>query len=185
MKCFFAITLLFCQLLLPAQSDAERIKKFMDTLSMGGTYLIGKTIPAFELKSIQGNSYTNESFKNKITVINFWFEACPPCIAEMNSLEQLYNDFKQYSNFQFLSITYENTAAINKLAEEYKITYPVLSTTTDSCYYLNFKKGFPTTVIVDGNGLIVFFTIGGHTDTNLADLYFKTNIYPLLNSMLK
>lgn len=185
MKFQLSILLLLIQLISNAQSIEEINKKFLDTLKMGSTYLIGKKMPAFELKSIQGDIYSNESFKNKITFINFWFEACAPCIAEMNSLEQLYNDFNQHNNFQFLSITYDKPEAVKKLGEKYKMTYPVLSTTTDSCYYLNFRKGFPTTIIVDGNGTIAYFTSGGHTDSNLADLYFKSNVYPLLNCMVK
>jgi peroxiredoxin len=185
MKILLGLIFLFYHLVSFAQTYEERIQKFMDTLNMGGSYLIGNSMPAFEIKSTDGYWYTNENLIGKITFINFWFEACPPCIVEMNALEQLYNKYKQNGNFQFLSITYEKIEAIEKISEKYKMSYPVLSTSRDSCYYLNFRKGFPTTIIVDGNSKIVFFTFGGNTDPKLANIYFRDNLYPLLNCMLK
>lgn len=157
----------------------------MDTLNMGGAYLIGRNLPAFEIKSVQGKLYTNEDLKNKITFINFWFEACAPCIAEMDALENLYQDFKPNKNFQFLSFTYEKKEVVEKISEKYQMSYPILTTTTDSCYMLNFRKGFPTTIIVDQKGEIIFFIFGGTTNPKSADFYFKTNVYPLLNCLLK
>jgi len=168
-----------------AQTDDEAQRKFMDTLNMGGTYLVGKTLPIFDLKSVKGKLYTDKNLIDKITFINFWFEACAPCIAEMNALEMLYENFKEYKNFQFLSVTYEKKETIERIMGKYKMTYPVLSTSADSCYYLNYRKGFPTTIIIDEKGKIVFFTFGGGTNPIAVELYFKTNLYPLLNCLLK
>ncbi len=185
MKLIFIIFFFLQQFITVAQTEEEKIKLFLDSLKMGGSYLVGKTLPAFEIKSLQGNSFTNESLKNKITFINFWFEACAPCIAEMNTLENLYQNFKTKTDFQFLSITFEKKEAIEKLSEKHKMTYPVFSTTIDSCHYLNFKKGFPTTIIINDNSKIEFFIHGGFTNPEDAERYFNVNIYPVLNRLLK
>jgi len=87
-----------------------------------------------------------------------------PCIAEMNAHENLYRGFKQDKNFQFWSITFEKKATISKISKKYKMTYPVISTTVDSLHYLNFQKGFPTSMIIDTQGKIAFFDILRHYD---------------------
>ena len=185
MKSALTILLFLNQFVSIAQSEQETIKKFMDTLNMGGAYLIGKTMPQFEIRSNHGQLYTNENLKSKVTFINFWFEACAPCIAEMNALETLYEDFRKNNNFQFISITYENKKAIEKSSEKYKMTYPIVTTSFDTCNLLNFRKGYPTTIIINEKSEIVFFTFGGTTDPNIANSNFKNYVYPLLNCMLK
>ena len=102
----------------------------------------------------------------------------------MNALENLYMGFKQDKNFQFWSITVEKKATIVKISKKYKMTYPVISTTVDSLHYLNFKKGFPTSMIIDTQGKIAFFTVGGTMTSSESDSNFKTNIYSLLDSLL-
>jgi cytochrome oxidase Cu insertion factor (SCO1/SenC/PrrC family) len=176
--------LLLIKMISFAQSNDEIQQKFLDSLKMGGTYLIGRSIPPFHIPSIKGDSYSNENLKGKITFMNFWFESCIPCIVEMKSLVTLYESFKDNDDFQFLSITYEKKEVVKKVADQFKMTYPILLTTIDTCNYLNFKKGFPTTIICNKKGEIVFFTFGGTTDPLGADLYFKTNVYPLLNCLL-
>jgi thiol-disulfide isomerase/thioredoxin len=185
MKIIFISLVFLFNFSIEAPCQTEEEKKFLDTLKMGGTYLLGKPFPEFELKSEKGKIYNNECFIDKITFINFWFEACAPCIAEMNALENIYQTYSQNKKFQFLSITWEKKEVIEKIVTKYRQTYQILSTSTDSCYYLNFKKGFPTNVIVNGKGEIIYFTIGGGLDPDAAEVNFKTNVYPLLNCLLQ
>ena len=67
-----------------AQTE-EEIKRYFDTLKLGGTYLVGKPFKSFDLKSVSNNKYSQDDLKGKITFIDFWFEACTPCIAEMKT----------------------------------------------------------------------------------------------------
>lgn len=163
------------------KDEAER---FLDTLKLGGTYLVGNKYKPFNLTSLNGKNYSQESLKGKITFIDFWFESCSPCIAEMNALENLYENFCVYKNFQFLSITYETSETIKRLLKKYKMPYPIINTSLDSCINLNFGKGFPAKIIVGEDGEILYFSFGGDPDIDRSDLYFKTNLYPLLNCLL-
>lgn len=46
--------------------------------------------PAFEGMDLDGNAVTSELFKdNSVTVINFWFSGCAPCIGELGELNTL------------------------------------------------------------------------------------------------
>ena len=183
MKYIISVFLLIGSFVGKCQTPEEQ--RFLDTLKMGGSYLIGKEILKFEIHSIDGKKYSNNSLKNKITFINFWFESCLPCIAEMDALESLFLKFIPYKKFQFLSITYEKEEAIKELSLKHKMSYKIISTSIDTCNYLNLRKGYPTTIIVNGEGKIVYFTFGGENNAEKANLFFKTNIYPLLTCLLK
>ncbi len=183
LKFFFSLVIVGCAIQLSAQTPEEQ--RFLDTLKMGGSYLIGKKMNAFDLQSINNVSYNNDSLNNKVTLINFWFEACAPCIAEMGTLNDLYKDFKGYDKFRFLSFTYENKETARKLAAKYNMAYPIISTSPEICMSLNYRKGYPTTIITDATGTIVYFEMGGPLDPETSKKIFLAKAYPLLESLLK
>ena len=44
--------------------------------------LIGAKIPEFSATTIDGKEISADYFSGKITILNFWFLSCPPCLAE-------------------------------------------------------------------------------------------------------
>ena len=184
MRWVLLFTFLFLGERSKAQSPDEEIDRWMDTMRMGGQQNLGKFIPGFSLETTEGEIVTDKALKGKITFINFWFESCAPCIAELGAMEGLYNRFKTDDRFQFLSITYESKAAVDAMRLKYAMSYPVLLTSIQNCIHLNYRNGFPTTIITDESGKIVFFTFGGGIDIQKEEMKFKTYIYPLLTSLL-
>jgi thiol-disulfide isomerase/thioredoxin len=128
----------------------------------------------FSAKTITGNIYTNDSLKNKVTFINFWFEACAPCIAEFDALNSLNNKYKGDKNFQFLSFTYETNENITRIANEHHLEYPILHIEKEKIYDLIFKLGFPTNIITDQSGNIRYIKCGGFTDEKKAQEEFDS-----------
>ena len=74
-------------------SDFERIELDPESLYM------------MTLTDLQGEELTLGDFKEDIVLINFWASWCPPCIAEMPGLNQLYEKKKQ--EIGFLMITWD------------------------------------------------------------------------------
>ena len=138
----------------------------------------------FVLQDKKGKLYTNTDLIDKITFVNFWFEACAPCIAEMKALETLNKNFKEHKNFQFWSITSENQEEIKRISKKYPMSYPIFSISQDLCYQLNFNRGFPTTIILNRKGEIAFIASGGPTDPVLAEENFKRDIYPIITRLI-
>ena len=56
--------------------------------------LIGCKAPDFDVTTITGERIKLAELKEKIVVVNFWFKACAPCIAEMPALNKLADEFK-------------------------------------------------------------------------------------------
>lgn len=118
--------------------------------------------------STEGKFYTNDSLKNKVTFISFWFEACAPCVAEFSALNSVYKKFGSHRDFQFLSFTFETTANAVRVAEKYNLKYPVLCIEQKDIHHLIFQLGFPTTIITDKSGVISFIKCGGPTEEEKA-----------------
>lgn len=98
-----------------------------------------------------------ESFRNKIVIIGFWATWCPSCIAEMPSLQKLYNDYK--SDVSFVLITNEETEKVRKFILEKKYDLPVFYNERNLPDEL-FSKSIPATFLISSEGKIIIKKIG-------------------------
>ena len=129
---------------------------------------IGKPFPDF--KVLDGTvEVSNESLKGKVVLINFWFEACKPCMEEMKTLNDLYQKFEMNKNFEFISFARDNSEAIKRVQNKFSLKFKVFQVQSEECYRLNKNTGFPATMIVNRDGKIVYFTIGAINNTNGKD----------------
>jgi peroxiredoxin len=137
---------------------------------------IGKPFPLFKV-ALQNSVFTNQDIKGKVVFINFWFANCPPCIAELDALNTLYNKLKHRRGFEFISFTYESPKTIQRLAKKYHMQYKIMSVSQQECYRLNQNNAFPTSIILDKNGIIQFISFGGTTDKAAAKKAVLTDYY--------
>jgi thiol-disulfide isomerase/thioredoxin len=85
----------------------------------------------FSLVDQSGKSLEVSSLKGKVIFLNFWATWCPPCIAEMPDINNLYNELDK-ENIEFLMISLDDdfTKAM-KFAEKrrfsFNIYYPATS----------------------------------------------------------
>ncbi|OUS02575.1 thiol-disulfide oxidoreductase [Flavobacteriales bacterium 33_180_T64] len=108
----------------------------------------------WELKDISGNDFDFNTTEGKVIVINFWATWCPPCIAEMSSLEALYQNYKSNDNVVFLFISSEETAVLYEFLTHRDYSFPVFQ--SKSNYPKEFNvSAIPRTFILDKNGAIV------------------------------
>jgi thiol-disulfide isomerase/thioredoxin len=140
-----------------------------------------KSVPAksnsanlsFDYLDNQGSIKNTASLRGKIVFINFWASWCPPCRAEMVSLNQLYLKLKNDDRIVFLFLNQDDdkTKAISYLREK-AFTLP-LYTPSGGVPEMIFKGTLPTTAILDKSGNVVFFHEGMRkydTDTFIRQL---------------
>ncbi len=112
------------------------------------------------MKDQKGTPVTLEDLKGKVVFINFWATWCGPCIAEMPSIQKLYDKLKDRKDIVFVILEVEgNKAKATKFMENKKLSLPL--------YYPNgdfptefFRGSLPTTVILDKKGNIAHITEG-------------------------
>lgn len=127
----------------------------------------------FSGQDFDGNAVDESLFsENAVTVVNFWFTGCKPCVAELSKLNEL-NDTLQSMGGEVIGINTEtfdgNEAAIKEAAailESQKAEYRNLSvnSASDAGKYASGIMAFPTTILVDRNGNIVGEPVLGGID---------------------
>ena len=118
----------------------------------------------FSGEDFDGNKVDDSLFSgNAVTVVNFWFTGCKPCVAELSKLNEL-NDAIKSMGGEVVGINTEtsdgNKTAIKEAASVLKsqgVKYRNLSIDSSSAAgkYASEIMAFPTTILVDRNGNIV------------------------------
>ncbi|HIC37539.1 MAG TPA: redoxin domain-containing protein, partial [Candidatus Marinimicrobia bacterium] len=69
-----------------------------------------KDVPSFLFKTQDGESFSENELKGKITVLDFMFTTCAgPCPIMTNNMVHLYQDYTNVEEVQFVSITVDPT----------------------------------------------------------------------------
>jgi len=145
---------------------------------------IGKNFPAFNAKDINGNTFSNSTLAGKITLINFWFEGCHPCVAEFEALNEIFEKFRNNKLFNFITFTFDDTLTINENLKKYSLRFPIISMSEEECHRLNFGRGFPTNMIVTKDAKVAFIKSGGPTDSKIASEEIDSTLVPKLLQLL-
>ena len=121
--------------------------------------------PAFEGKDLDGNTVkSSELFaKNAVTVVNFWFTTCNPCVGELGELDTLNKELTEKGGALIGVNTFTldgDEAAIS----EAKDVLAKKGATYQNVYFASDGEAgkfttnifaYPTTYVVDRNGNIV------------------------------
>ncbi|MFD0991201.1 TlpA family protein disulfide reductase [Mariniflexile jejuense] len=90
--------------------------------------------------------------KGKVVLINFWATWCPPCIAEMPSMQALYNDYQD--KVVFLFVTNDWYSEINPFLKKHNYTFKVYRPTLGYPEYFDINT-IPRTFLIDKKGNII------------------------------
>ena len=111
-----------------------------------------------------GNKIDESLFSNNaVTVLNFWFSGCKPCVAELSKLNELNEAIKSMGG-QVVGVNTEtfdgNETAIEEaksILESQGAEYRnvCFDSDSDAAQYASNIMAFPTTILVDRNGNIV------------------------------
>ena len=113
--------------------------------------------------------------KGKVVFLNFWASWCPPCIAEMPSIDKLHTKYKNQDGIVFLMVDVDGKieSSLDFMRKrDFKLPVYVPASATPVSY---FSGSMPTTVILNKSGDIVFQHIGAadYTSSHISTLIDK------------
>lgn len=118
---------------------------------------------AFDIsfQAVDKSKINTKDLIGKVVFINFWATWCPPCIAEMPSIQALYNKFKDNKDIVFLMVDVDaDLKGADRFMRKNKYELPVYI--PNSNIPTSFLEGsIPTTVILDKRGNIDVRLEGG------------------------
>ena len=115
-----------------------------------------KSVNIFEIElpneTIENKKFDINDYKNKSVLLNFWFPSCPPCVYELEILNEINKELDSTSiiGVQVLGLDTQDDGV--KMFQNKKILYKSIVDNGDSLVQ-NFEiTVFPTTILFDTKG---------------------------------
>ena len=117
--------------------------------------------PPFELKELNGGTLRLADLHGKVIVLDFWATWCGPCIAEIPDYAEFFGK-NQPRGVEVVGVVFDSGDArdISDFVREHKIPYRQLLGDERTQEAYDGTQGFPTTYVIDRQGMIRSKTIG-------------------------
>jgi len=162
--------------MIPMMPDDEDMEKF----------------PAFTGKDLDGKDVTSEEIfsKNAVTVVNFWFTTCGPCVGELEDLDALNRELAEKGG-AVIGINAFTLDGDEKAIQEAKELLMKKGAAYQNVYFPSDSEAgrfaamvyaFPTTYVVDRSGNIVGDPIIGAITSKSQEKALKAQIDQALSA---
>jgi peroxiredoxin len=124
---------------------------------------LGHPAPDFTLTTLEGEDLTLSSLQGQPVVLNFWATWCPPCRAEVPALGAVSDSLEGRATVLGVDVG-ESAQTVSAFVAERGVSYPIVLDTDSSTASLYGIRAFPTTYLLDENGVIVEIFTGPVTE---------------------
>jgi len=161
----------------------DNMLKTTGSASSTADCLIGYNLPQFEATTLDGNKISNQSLKGKITIINFWFTNCRPCVAEIPGFNDIMDKYGN-ENFNYISIGRDSEEEVKQflVKHPWKFDHIVNAEPMIKGEFM-FMWGFPTTFLVDAQGTIIHAINRGKSGPGAVE-HLKRRLVPHIDGAL-
>jgi cytochrome c biogenesis protein CcmG/thiol:disulfide interchange protein DsbE len=138
----------------------------------------GFLAPDFELNTPAGDTIRLSDLRGQAVLVNLWATWCPPCRAEMQSIERMYQEYKE-QGFIVLAVnmTYQDDAsAVLPFVDEQALTFPILLDETGEIGNAYQLRSLPSSYFIRRDGVISEVVIGGP----MSEALLRTRIEDIL-----
>ena len=138
----------------------------------------GFLAPDFELHTPAGERIKLSDLRGQAVLVNLWATWCPPCRAEMQSIEKIYQEYKD-EGFTVLAVnmTYQDDPlSIMPFVNEQQLTFPILLDETGQMAKAYQLRSLPSSYFIRRDGIIYEVVIGGP----MSEALLRTRIEDIL-----
>lgn len=142
-KVFFSILTLILPIVICAQTES------------------GRKIPSVEVKKLDGTNFNTKDISNngKPIIISFWATWCTPCKKELNTIHDVYDDWRAETGVKLIAVSIDDARNIQKVAPyvngrnwEFEV---YIDPNQDFKRAMNVNN-VPHTFLLNGNGEVVY-----------------------------
>ncbi len=139
---------------------------------------VGTVAPDFEVKDLAGGTARLSDHRGEVVLVNIWATWCPPCLAEMPSIERLYQEVGD-EGFEVMAVSIEAELGlfgldgmvggdIQAFADSLGLTFPILHNPSGSIQRLYRTRLVPESFLVGRDG-IIYKKVAGETEWDAPD----------------
>jgi len=111
--------------------------------------------PDFTLRDLSGRNVSLSDYKGKVVLLEFWATWCPPCKAEMPSMNTLYKEIRA-KGFEIVAVSTDNSLSpIKEFLAKSRVDFIVLFDEKKAVSREYKVFSMPTTFLIDRKGFIV------------------------------
>lgn len=120
-----------------------------------------QALDEFSVQALGGANVRLSDQKGKIVLLNFWATWCPPCRAEMPSIEKLWQATKAGA-FTVMGVSVgEEPATVKGFIAKQGYSYPIYVDPSGTLGEAFNARSIPTTYILDKSGAAIAGIVGG------------------------
>ena len=159
---FFALTATMLTATMPVSAATQRPWYASSFEKLGfSVFDPPMTMKDFLVVNLNGASKTRASAKGNIVLLNFWATWCPPCKAEMPSIEALSAKMKG-KKFEIVAVNLgDSVTEVKDFLKEYRYSFPIYLDTQNRLSATYASQGIPTTYVLDKQGRFIAGVVGG------------------------
>ena len=139
-------------------------------------YQVGSVMHDFTVSALNNTTGAeiklSELLKSKRAVIlNFWYVNCPNCVAEFQGLENVYGRYREKA--EILAIDpFDGMKDMRSFASVNGLTFPMARDEAELVRAFG-VTGYPTTVVIDGEGVVTEILVGATAESRFESLFAK------------
>jgi peroxiredoxin len=154
------------------EEGVAEIKQYMKLHPKGGYFETAKKLaenprrarenyaPDFAFTSADGEYITLEDLKGKVVMLDFWGTWCPPCVASVPELRNLYNRYSKES-FVLIGISSDHDDVVwRSFTDRNHMVWPQYRDRDHRILEMFSIRAFPTYIIIDQEGILRFQSTG-------------------------
>jgi peroxiredoxin len=138
----------------------------------------GFLAPDFELNTTSGETIKFSDLRGQAVLVNLWATWCPPCREEMQSIEKVYNEYKDQGLVVLaVNMTYQDDRLkIMPFVAEHGLSFPILLDDTGDMANDYQMRSLPSSFFIGRDGVINEVVIGGP----MAEAMLRTRVENIL-----
>jgi cytochrome c biogenesis protein CcmG/thiol:disulfide interchange protein DsbE len=116
--------------------------------------------PALELSDLQGGKVSLKDYRGQVVLVNNWATWCPPCRAEMPTLEAYFKDHRD-QGFALIGIEAGDPQPdVAQFVERYGLSFPIWLDPQNESLKGFYNSGLPNSYVIDRDGRVVMSWTG-------------------------
>ena len=123
--------------------------------------------PSLALQDLHGEQVSLDDYEGKTVLVNNWATWCPPCRAEMPTLQAYYN---KHRNQDFTLVAIESgdpPGQVAEFTEQLNLTFPIWIDQEMKAIQVFRNQALPSSYLIDKSGTVILAWSGAINQDNL------------------
>lgn len=144
-------------MLWPQQEIGQEASSGVSTVPVAVQY----AAPELVLSDVNGRQHSLANYRGQVVLVNLWATWCPPCKAEMPTLNRYYQDHAE-EGFVILAVNDgDPLEAVRSFVQTYDLSFPVLLDPSYVATDRAFKtRSLPSSFVIDRGGTVRLRWVG-------------------------